>query len=103
MHLQVNANRKRLNDNTFKYYARPGATLEEAQEAWVGGFLERNRADWEEACEAMTGERLAVPYLWEGLAQELELESWTPQQHRQQQQEEAEAATAAAAERVASQ
>ena len=71
---RVNANRRTLNSNTFKYYAAPGASPQEAQETWVLGFLRRNRQDWEDACATLTGDRRAVPYLWEGVAQELGLE-----------------------------
>ena len=37
----------------------------------VGGFLRRNKEDWEEACEAMAGDSKAVAYLWEDVAEEL--------------------------------
>jgi hypothetical protein len=70
---RVNANRRRLNDETFKYYARAGAGAAEAEATWVGGFLRANRADWEDACEALTGDRKAVRYLWEGVVAELGL------------------------------
>ena len=62
---RVNANRKRLNDETFKYYAAPGASKEEAQATWAVGFLRRNKQDWEDSCETLAGDRHAVPYLWE--------------------------------------
>ena len=71
---RVNANRRTLNSNTFKYYAAPGASPQEAQETWVLGFLRRNRQDWEDACATLTGDRRAVPYLWEDVARELGLE-----------------------------
>ena len=68
---RVNANRDRLNQETWQYYAPPAASLEEAQREWVGGFLRRNKEDWEEACEAMAGDSKAVAYLWEDVAEEL--------------------------------
>jgi hypothetical protein len=70
---RVNANRKRLNDETFKYYSAPGATKEEAEATWVVGFLRRNRQDWEESCETLAGDRHAVPYMWEKELAQLEL------------------------------
>ena len=39
----------------------------------MGGFLRANRADWENACEALTGDHKAVRYLWEGVVAELGL------------------------------
>ena len=69
---RVNANRKRLNDETFKYYAAPGASKEEAEATWAVGFLRRNKRDWEDSCETLAGDRRAVPYLWERELAQLE-------------------------------
>ena len=63
---RVNANRRRIGDETFRRYAPPGTPEGQLLDAWALGFLEQNRADWQDSCEALTGRRDAVEYLWEG-------------------------------------
>ena len=37
----------------------------------VQEFVQQNKDDWEEACEQLTGDPAAVPYVWESIHQGL--------------------------------
>jgi len=61
---RVNAQRRAINEATWQRYARPGTAARLMHKAWVQGFLEQNRADWEDTCRRLTGDPHAVPYIW---------------------------------------
>jgi len=64
---KVNARRRAINEETWRRYAPEGSPAGLRRRAWVAGFLERNRADWEEACRRLTGDPYAVPYIWDSV------------------------------------
>mmetsp|Transcript_113346 Transcript_113346/g.231952 ORF Transcript_113346/g.231952 Transcript_113346/m.231952 type:complete len:178 (-) Transcript_113346:7-540(-) len=62
---KINLSRRRMNENVWQRYSPSGTPTSMKGLAWIGEFLRQNRADWMDACQRLSGDPHAVPYVWE--------------------------------------